>query len=392
MHAHAHAHWTFEPWTLVLLGSSGILYAAGWTRLRRRSAGAGAPWWTAAAFAAGWTTLTLALLSPLAALSEVLFSLHMTQHEILMLIASPLLVLGRPLTIFLWAFPARARAAIGRAVRTRPLRRTWRFATGALTVWILHAAAIWIWHAPPFYEAALRSESVHRFQHVCFVLTACLFWWALVHGRYGRMGYGVGVVYVFLTAIHTGALGALLTFSPRVLYPLYAARGRSIGADPLEDQRLAGLVMWIPFGVVFLVIGLALCAAWLGESERRGKAAAALTIALALLLPSCRNSKVEDAERWTGGSRDRGAAQIRRYGCGACHDIPGIPGAHARVGPALKGIAGQAYLAGRLPNEPANLTAWIRNPQHIRPPNAMPEMGVTESEARDIAAYLYTLR
>jgi cytochrome c oxidase assembly factor CtaG len=318
-----------------------------------------------------------------------------------MLVASPLLVLGRPFTAFLWALPPRARAAIGSAVRSRPWRAAWGFATGAFTVWLLHAAALWIWHVPFLYEAALRNDGIHRLQHVCFVVTACLFWWALVHGRYGRVGYGVGVLYVFLTAIHTGALGALLTFSSRVLYPLYAARGRTLGVDPLEDQRLAGLIMWIPFGIVFLVIGLALFAAWLGESERRAraaesatrsKAAAASVLVLVLFLSSCRKDATAEAERWTGGRKARGAAQIQRYGCGACHEIPGIPGAHASVGPPLSGIAGRAYLAGRLPNEPSNLVSWIRDPQHIQPPNAMPDMGVSEPDARDIAAYLYTLR
>jgi putative membrane protein len=90
-----------------------------------------------------------------------------------------------------------------------------------------------------------------------------------MHGRYGRLGYGVGVLYVFATAMHSQILGALLTFAAHGWYPTHASRTAAAHIDPIADQQLAGIVMWIPFGVVFLVIGLALFAAWLGEAERR---------------------------------------------------------------------------------------------------------------------------
>jgi putative membrane protein len=134
---------------------------------------------------------------------------------------------------------------------------------------VLHGLALWGWHLPALYQAALGSVVIHATEHICFLATACLFWWALIHGRYGRLGYGIAVVFVFVTAVHSEVLGALLTFAPRVWYPLYAARSSAAGLDPLEDQQLAGLIMWIPFGVIFLIVGLALFAAWLGEAERR---------------------------------------------------------------------------------------------------------------------------
>jgi cytochrome c2 len=98
------------------------------------------------------------------------------------------------------------------------------------------------------------------------------------------------------------------------------------------------------------------------------------------------------AVQLTGGDPGRGPALIRRYGCSACHVVPGVRGADGKVGPSLEGIAGRVYLAGRLPNTPDNLLKWIRDPQGIERGNAMPNLGVTESDARDIAAYLYTLR
>ena len=100
----------------------------------------------------------------------------------------------------------------------------------------------------------------------------------------------------------------------------------------------------------------------------------------------------EEARTLTGGDPHRGAAAIGRYGCGSCHQIPGIRGASATVGPPLAGIALRSYLAGRLSNSPDNMRRWIQHPQEIERGNAMPEMGVTDADARDITAYLYTLR
>jgi cytochrome c len=110
------------------------------------------------------------------------------------------------------------------------------------------------------------------------------------------------------------------------------------------------------------------------------------------LLCGCQGDIEETAAAMTGGSPARGKDVIRRYGCEACHSIPGIAGARGQVGPPLDAIGGRTYLAGSLPNTPANLIRWIRDPQAIQPGTAMPEMGVTEQDGKDIAAYLYTLR
>lgn len=268
---HAHGGMTAaQLWNLataIVLAVVLLLYALGLRRLWRSDAGRTTvrPW-QAAAFAIGWGSAIAALLSPLDRLSDVLFSAHMAQHEILMLITAPLMVIGRPFVVVLWALGARQRAAAGRELRRPALVSVWQRLTGPLAVLVLHAAVLWIWHIPALFEAALRDETVHAFQHLGFFLTAALFWWALIHGRYGRAGYGVGVAYVFATAMHTQILGALLTFGNRIWYPTHAAR---TGAAALDDQQLAGVVMWVPFGVVFVLVALALFAAWLGEAERR---------------------------------------------------------------------------------------------------------------------------
>lgn len=262
--------WTFNPLIVAALAITALLYVVGLRRLWR-SAGAGVSIrkWEAAAFAAGWLSLVIALLSPLHPLGEILFSAHMAQHEVLILVASPLLVLGRPFIAFLWALAPAQRDGVASIVQRRWFRSVWGFISAPFVVVVLHAIALWAWHIPALYEATLRSESIHALQHTSFLVTALLFWWAMVHGRYGRMGYGVAVLYVFATAMHSGILGALILFAPKLWYPIYASKTAAWGFSPLEDQQLAGLIMWIPAGIIFVVLALAIFAAWLGEAERR---------------------------------------------------------------------------------------------------------------------------
>lgn len=256
--------------TAISLIVLGILYAIGSTRLRRADAGRlTLPGWRVGAFATGLVATAIALLGPLDRWSEILFSAHMAQHEILMLIAAPLMVAGKPFIATLWAIPRTARGRLGDLMHHPVPATLWDRLTGPFTVLIIHAAVLWGWHIPVMYEAALRNETVHVIQHLGFFFSAALFWWALIHGRYGRLGYGVGVLYVFATAMHTQILGALLTFGSRIWYPTHAERTAAAGLQAVEDQQLAGIVMWIPFGVIFVFIGLALFAAWLGEAERR---------------------------------------------------------------------------------------------------------------------------
>jgi cytochrome c len=114
------------------------------------------------------------------------------------------------------------------------------------------------------------------------------------------------------------------------------------------------------------------------------------------LLTACSNSSrdlARESRLWTGGGNAHaGAIEIRKYGCSTCHTIPGVPGARGLVGPPLTGIANRSYIAGELPNTPANLMHWIQHPHSVEAHTVMPEMDVTDGDSRDIAAYLYTLR
>jgi putative membrane protein len=246
----------------------GVLYAAGLTRLwRGAGVGRGIRPFEALAFAAGWLALFVALTPPLDEWSDTWLVAHMVQHELLMVVAAPLVAMSAPLIAVLWALPANARQRAIDAVRRRPLTATWAALTAPLSVFLFHALALWIWHLPALYDYALEHEGVHAVQHLCFFGTAALFWWGIAHGRYGRVGYGAAVLYVFATAVHGGVLGALLTFSPRIWYAPYTI-DHPAGLTPLEDQQLAGLLMWVPAGLAFALGGLILFAGWLRQSDR----------------------------------------------------------------------------------------------------------------------------
>jgi putative membrane protein len=252
--------WEFDPGVIILLLLSGFAYAAG----SRRHIGLTGM--QKACFWSGWVLLAVALVSPLHPLGGALFSAHMIQHEILMVVSAPLLVLSRPFVTLLWALPIDWRRAIGRWSKTRPVRSTWIFLTAPFAAWSIHALAIWLWHAPFLFQATLTSDLVHTAQHLSFLFSALLFWWALFYAH-GSKAYGSGVLYLFTTALHTGILGALLTFAPHLWYPSYGATTQAWGLSPLEDQQIGGLLMWIPASLVYCAAGLVLFAGWMKESD-----------------------------------------------------------------------------------------------------------------------------
>jgi cytochrome c oxidase assembly factor CtaG len=400
--------WSFEPAVVASLAAAIGLHLRGRSMLAVRSARSKVRLRRQSAFfLSGCAVLAAALLSPLHRLGGVLFSAHMIQHELLMAVAAPLLVLGHPAVSMLWALPLSFRRSIGEALTRGAVVRLWTIISNPFSAWLLHAVAIWVWHMPGLYDASVRGELVHAAQHLSFVLTALLFWWSVLNPRAQRRGAGTGIISLFTTGIHTTLLGALLATADHPLYAAYTESAtRAWGFTPLDDQQLGGVVMWVPAGFVYLAVSLFLFHGWLRESGARVRrletarraileTQAARTAAIAFLLVifgGCWSMSDEQAGELTGGNPHRGADAIRRYGCQSCHSIPGIRGANARVGPPLGGIAGRSYIAGVLANSPDNMITWLRNPPAVDPMTAMPNVGVTEKDARDIAAYLYTLR
>lgn len=265
--------WSLDPLVLLGLGLAATIYARGAGRLwRRAGVGRGIPRWRFNCFAAGLATLFVALVTPLDGMGAALFSAHMVQHELLMLVAAPLLVLGLPVIAFLWALPIGWRRRVGRWTRARPVRRTIAFLTHAVTAWCLYAVATWVWHAPALYQASLRSQWVHVAQHASFLGSALLFWWVLLHPRRMlRRDYGTSIPYLFTTAVHGSLLGALLTFAREPWYPAYEPTAPAWGLSPLEDQQLAGLIMWVPPGAVYLGAAVIIMTLWLGREPPDGR-------------------------------------------------------------------------------------------------------------------------
>lgn len=221
--------------TLALLVGSGLVYAIGARRLwRSAGVGRGISLANVACVAAGFATLGFALLSPLHHLAEERLWAHMVQHELLMVVAAPLFVLARPLGALAWVVPVRL---------PRWLSDPW-------IAFVLHAAAIWLWHIPGVFELSVKSAAMHFAQHASFFVTALMFW----HGAFARTGPGVASL--FITMLHTGALGALMALSGRPWYEGYG----------LEDQQLAGLVMWVPAGLAYPIAALALLSRTLRRS------------------------------------------------------------------------------------------------------------------------------
>jgi len=247
------------------------LYAAGLIRVwNKAGVGSGIGVRQAVAFGAGWTTLVAALSAPMDEWSDQSLAAHMVQHELLMIVAAPLIALGAPMIAALWALPSAVRCRTLEVTRLPILAGPWTILTSPASAFFIYAITLWVWHIPRLYDLALADEHVHVVQHVCFLTTATLFWWSLAHGRHGRAAYGAAVVYVFATAVHGGLLGALLTISPRVWYLPYTTQHLS-SFTTLEDQQLAGLLMWIPASIAFVAGGLMLFAGWLRLSDRRSR-------------------------------------------------------------------------------------------------------------------------
>jgi cytochrome c oxidase assembly factor CtaG/cytochrome c2 len=392
--------WTADPATLVPILIATIWYAAGAVRARREGRSEAVPPGRCLAFAGGITVLIIALQSPIDTLSEDLFSVHMVQHLLLMLAAPPLLVWSDcPLT-FLRALPPGVRKAIGRYWAESNLNRVYNALMHPLVVWASFCGAFVFWHSPGPYQWALDSNPVHIAEHLCFFLTSLAFW-SIVLSRPGerrRLQHGPTLLFVVSTAVLSGLPGALMIFSPRPLYPGHAAGVARWGLTLMQDQQLAGLIMWIPAGAAYVLASAFIFLRWLSDAELRATRAARrglpviLVLALSgLLLCGCGQDDPTPIANFNGDPH-RGAALIQQYGCGGCHTIPNVAHANANVGPPLQRIGTRTYIAGVLNNSPENMALWIENPQKILPGNAMPALGISQKDSRDITAFLYGLK
>lgn len=245
------ASWHWDWPVLAAIGLTGLLYGRGLIEVwRRAGADHGIGLHQAAAFYVGLLALLTALVSPVDALGETQLSMHMIQHLLLMLAAAPLMAYGLSKTALAYALPKPVRM-------TTAARQPWRSRLSAAgrtithpgLVWALHAIAVIGWHLPLIYQAAVRNDPIHILQHLSFFLTGLLFWWVFFHKR---LGFVTGGLYIFTTATYSGLIGAFLTLSNELAYPVYAGRINIWGYSALEDQQLAGVIMWVPPSIIYL--------------------------------------------------------------------------------------------------------------------------------------------
>lgn len=264
-------HDVWRAWNADPLIVAGLLVAV-WLYRRGRRVG-GRPRvqavWRGRCFTAAMVAVGVALVSPLDALSGALASAHMVQHLLLVLVAAPLLALSAPSSTLLRGTPLVVRQTAGRWRRRLGLgRRTTRAFEHPATAWLLHAGTLWFWHAAVPYGAALDHHVVHVVEHATFLLSGLLFWRILIGSRAaGRVSPGLGVLLLFGMSMQSVFLSVLLTFARSPWYEGYAATTIPWSLEPLADQQLAGVIMWIPAGLVYVATALALLADWIRRSE-----------------------------------------------------------------------------------------------------------------------------
>lgn len=247
--------WSWDPLAIGGLGFVALLYARGLasTRRGRRQA---LPWWRPVLFYLGLGTILLAIVSPLDELAAHLFALHMVQHMLLIMVGVPLVLLGAPVLPLMRGTPYAVRSRVlGPLARRGEVRRLGRFLTAPLVAWPLHVMTFWSWHLPGLYDAALENEAVHILQHVSFLGTAVLFWWNIVDPAPfpGRLSYLGRFAYLILALIQTTPLAAALTFASAPWYRPYVGGPRLWGLDPLTDQLIGGLIMWVAGWALYFI-------------------------------------------------------------------------------------------------------------------------------------------
>ena len=247
--------WTFDPWLLVPLEVCAILYLRGWWLLhcqmpQRFTVG------RLVSFQAGLFALFLALASPLEALAHVLLQAHMAQHLVLMMVAPPLMVYGAPFLPLLRGLPhAVLKHGLGPLLSWPALRWLQRCLTHPGVAWLAFMIATVAWHVPVLYELALRSHFWHHAQHLCFLSTGIGFWWPVLQPWPSRPRWPrwAMIPYLLLADMQNTALAATLVFAERILYPTYLTVPRLWGMSALDDQAAAGVIMWVPGALAYLV-------------------------------------------------------------------------------------------------------------------------------------------
>jgi putative membrane protein len=209
--------------------------------------------WHTRCYAGGLATLGVALLSPLDALSAALGAAHMAQHVLLVLVAAPLLVSGRPHIAALHLVRGVGMRGARGARILRAMSHGGRSGTWLLVATVGYAALVWFWHWPPAYLAALADERLHIIEHATLLIAALGFWWAII-----VRPRTIGAVALFVSGLHSSILGALMLAAQQPWYPAYAQTTAAWGLSARDDQQLAAALMLLPCDLVYLGASLVL--------------------------------------------------------------------------------------------------------------------------------------
>jgi len=228
------------------------------------------PRWRTWSWMTGLAVIVLALASPIESYDTTLFSVHMIQHLLLVMVAAPLLVLAAPVTLLLRvSSPAARHRWLLPALHSRVMR----VLSAPVVTWGLFAGTMWVAHFSPLFEAALEDGMLHRLEHALFLGTALLFWWPVVGADPSphRLGHPGRLLYLALGMPLSSFLGLVIFSATTILYPHYATLERDWGMSPLEDQAWAGGIMWAGGDLAFVVALLLAFAVWLRHEEREGR-------------------------------------------------------------------------------------------------------------------------
>jgi cytochrome c oxidase assembly factor CtaG len=270
------ADWTLEPTVIAGLVVAALLYGRGAIYSRQHGQASRLHWWHVLAFYGGLLIIFIALESALDDYADRFLWAHMIQHELLIMAAPPLLLLGMP-TLPLWrAVPLSARrASLLWLMRRRGTRRAVHaigsFVKAPATCWGIFIVTVYAWHLPALYDAALGNITIHAFQHLCFLWAGLFFWSQVLPWRPGmpRLSYPRRAAYLVLGGLASNILDTVFMFSTGVIYPYYAALPREPGSiTVLEDQHMAGALMSVSGTLVITVMVMLMLGLWLQATER----------------------------------------------------------------------------------------------------------------------------
>ena len=265
--------WSWRPEIILSLVLAATIHLMGRWRLKQRGGGEVIAPWRTVAYLGGLAVLWLALMSPIDVLSSQYFFMHMIQHLLLVMIAAPLLLIGNPMPIMLWGLPSTLRMEIGRWLRPgATFRRVVAAVTTPGLVWLYFVIAVVGWHDPNAYGATLESDIVHDLEHLSFFGTAILFWWHVIGVAprlHKKLSKGVRIGYTIAAVVPNAITGIVISFASEPIYTYYETVPRLGSMTVMQDQMLAGTIMWIPGSMMYLLAALILVARVVREEEEK---------------------------------------------------------------------------------------------------------------------------